>query len=109
MALLKGVIKEIAMIFIAAWLVLGSLAVPNKVADRVELAQVRLGYPVCFVVQDSSGLAIGLPDSPPFPYPLGFGSPWDNPARFLWGNFWLSLILVCAAVRLALYALNRYS
>ena len=66
MTLLKGVIKEASMIFIAIWLLVGSLFIPTTVDDRAELARVKLGYPVYFVVQDSSNLSIGMMDSPPF-------------------------------------------
>ena len=107
MVVLKGIVKEVAMLFVAIWLVLGSLAVPTQVADRTELAWVKLGLPVYFVVQDSSNLSIGMPDSPPFPYPISLGSPYNEQSYLIWNNFWLSVILVYAAVKLALYAINR--
>ena len=68
----KGIVKEVAMLFVATWLVLG-LAIPTKVDDRAELGRVKLGLPVYFVIQDSSNLSIGMPDSPPFPYPTKSG------------------------------------
>ena len=108
MVVLKGVVKEVSMLFVAVWLVLGSLAVPTQVDDRAELGQVKLGLPVYFVVQDSSNLSIGMPDSPPFPYPIHLGSPYNEQSYLIWNNFWLSVMLVYAAVRLSLYAINRY-
>ncbi len=48
------------------------------VDDRNELANVALGYPLRFLVQDSSNLAIGEPDSPSFPYPIGFEGPYNG-------------------------------
>ncbi len=43
MIVLKGIVKEVPMIFVATWLVLLSLLIPKKVDNRAELAQVELG------------------------------------------------------------------
>ncbi len=71
MVVLKGTVKEVAMLFVAVWLVLGSLAVPTQVDDRAELGQVKLRLLVYFIVQDSSSLyryagqpAVSLPCRP---------------------------------------------
>ena len=73
---------------------------PKKVDDRAELDNIKLGFPVHFVIQNSSSLAIGEPDSPWFPYRLGFISPWEYPARFLQNNFLLSVVMTYAITRL---------
>ena len=61
-----------------------SLEIPTVVENRAELSAVSLGYPLRFVIQDNSGLSIGVPDSPPFPYPVSLMNPLDNQTRVLW-------------------------
>lgn len=64
-------------------LLLFSLEIPVNVEDRTELGNMRLGYPLHFIVQDNTDLSIGEPDSPPFPYLVDAGNPLDNPTRVL--------------------------
>lgn len=86
------------LLFVSALLVMTSLFIPKRVDDRTELGNVKLGFPVHFVVQDSSGLAIGEPDSPSFPYRVRFI--WENSARFIQDNFLLSVVTTYTVIKL---------
>ena len=95
--------REFLLVFISILLVLFSLFIPKKVDNRAELANNKLGYPIHFIVQDSSDLSIGEPDSPPFPYRLGLISIWNYPNRFLRDNFLLSIIVTYVILYVLLY------
>ena len=85
-------------------LLLLSLEIPVSVEDRAELGSMRLGYPLHFVVQDNSRLSIGEPDSPAFPYPVGFMNPLNSQTRVLpfplLGNYLLAYGTLLALTRL---------
>ena len=86
--------RELFLISISVLLCLLSLFIPKKVDDRAELSNNKLGFPIHFVVQDSSGLSIGEPDSPPFPYRLGLISIWNYPTDFYEVTFCYLLLLL---------------
>ena len=79
----KHMLIVIAAFVVITVLLLFSLQIPVIVEDRAELANVRLGYPIHFVVQDNSRLSIGGPDSPPFPYPVKSMNPYSSETRVL--------------------------
>lgn len=101
MTVLSRVGGEVLLVLSSISLVVVSLLIPTKVDNRAELANIKLGYPIYFVVQDSSGLSIGEPDSPSFPYPVRFI--WENSARLLRNNFLLSIIITYTVLRFLRY------
>ncbi len=101
--MLRRVGSETLLILVSVLLVVVSLLILKKVDDRAELANIKLGFPIHFVIQNSSGLSIGEPDSPSFPYYLGLISLLEFPARFLWNNFLLSIVITYAVIRLLFY------
>lgn len=70
-------------------LVLASLTVPVSVANREELAHVKLGLPIPFVIQNMSSY-----DPPFFPWRFPFVSPWEHPPWVLWPQFFLNIAVV---------------
>ena len=94
--------REVLLVFGSVLLVLLSLFIPNRVDNRVELSENKLGFPVHFVVQDSSDLSIGELDSPPFPYHLGLISIWNYSNQFLRSNFLLSIVITYIVLHLLL-------
>lgn len=77
----RGALKITAALLVITMFLVGSLFIPTMVNSRAELANVPLGYPFRFVVQDNSRLSIGEPDSPPFPYPVRFMSFYHSQTR----------------------------
>ena len=77
------------------------------VENRADLSTMRLGYPLHFVVQDNSGLSIGEPDSPPFPYPVDVGNPLDNPTRVLIFSLLVNYLMVYGALFFLTRSLRR--
>lgn len=77
-----------------------SLFIPNTIHDNAELVDMRYGWPLPFIFQDSSRFQLGG-DGPPLPYPRALLSPWEIPTTFsvlpfggnmiLWGLFFGAL------------------
>ena len=107
MTLHKPSVKDNFLAFLAIIIVLSTLLIPREVVDREQLGRNRTGYPISFVVQDLSFFSIGETDSPPFPYSFPLMSIWDYPARFLWINFFASLLTVYLLLKLLAYGFGR--
>jgi hypothetical protein len=76
-------------------LVLVSTCVPMTAHSQSELAQVRLGLPFQFVLQDQGRL------SPPLPCQAGLASPWEFPTRILGAQLLLDVTVIFALLLLA--------
>lgn len=83
-----------AVFMLSGLLVLVSLLLPVTVSNRSEIAQVKFGLPLPFVVQDQSHY------DPPFPWQLDFNfNPWEpSPTRILWPQFLLDVAIVFGAI-----------
>ena len=92
--------RQLGLILGSLFLTFSSLLVPNRVDNRAELANNKLGYPIYFVIQDSSRLSIGEFDSSPFPYYLAYTSPWEHRDYWIWPNFLLSSGLIYVVLNL---------
>jgi hypothetical protein len=66
------------------------LFIPVTVTHPGQLRDLRFGTPMPFVQQDYS---LTPPDNW-FPHRLTVLSPWENPTRILWGNFFASVALI---------------
>lgn len=71
-------------------------------SSKIDLAQMRLGLPLPFVIQDQS-----LYD-PPFPWQFSFTfNPWEMPTRILLPQFLLDVALVFGVMSFALYVFSK--
>jgi hypothetical protein len=89
--------RHVLCVLLAIAVVLGSLAIPTKVASRDEQARVELGWPFSLVVQDNSRY-----DPPAYPVAYDFENPQNSPTRILWGRFIVSVLLATAILEVAL-------
>lgn len=71
-----------------------SVFLPVSIHNRAELAQVKLGAPIKFIVQDQSMWPVGYPDGPSFPIHQALLSPWESPLQIIWWRFFLSVGVV---------------
>jgi len=71
-----------------------SLLIPNTIYANAELRDVRYGWPVPFISQDSSGFPLGG-DGPPFPQARSIALPLENPTTILWVPFFLNIAVWC--------------
>ncbi|HJX38250.1 MAG TPA: hypothetical protein VJ714_06610 [Anaerolineae bacterium] len=69
-------------------LVLASAFLPLTVHRQSDLAQVRFGLPMQFLVQDQSRL------TPPLPYRTSLSSPWEFPTRVLAVQLLLNTVII---------------
>lgn len=81
-------------------LVLISVFVPVPVHTQADLAQVRLGLPLPFMIQDQTGY------TPPLPWQTHFYSPWENPTHILLPELLLSLAIIFVVISLLLNGLT---
>jgi len=81
-------------------LVLSSVFAPVPVHTQPHLAQVRLGLPLPFMIQNQTGY------TPPLPWQTQFYSPWENPTHILLLELLLSLAIVFVVISLLLYDLT---
>lgn len=69
-----------------------SLVTPRIIYDNTQLIDVRYGWPLEFISQDSSRFPLGG-DGPSLPYPRKFGSIWELPTDFLLTPFLLNILM----------------
>jgi len=81
-----------------------SVFLPVPIYNRAELAQVKLGAPFKFVIQNQSMWPIGYPDGPLFPIRQALLSPWESPMQIIWWRFFLNIVVVFFAL-LGIYTL----
>lgn len=79
------------------------LFIPVTFSNHSELAEVKLGLPFNFIVQDQSHY------DPPFPWTIRFLSIWENPTQILWPQFFLSFLIIFFAVFLVSRSLGLFS
>jgi len=80
----------VGMLLASLLLVLASAFLPFTVHRQSDLAQVRFGLPMQFVVQDQSRL------TPPLPYRTSLSSPWEFTTRILGVQFLVNIVIVFA-------------
>jgi len=76
----------VGMFLASLLLVMTSAFLPIIVHRQSDLAQVRFGLPMQFVVQDQSRL------TPPLPYRTCLSSPWESPTRVLGVQLLLNMV-----------------
>lgn len=101
------VLSTVAAFLVITVLLLFSLEIPVMVDDRAELAHVTLGYPLHFVVQDNTRLAIGEPDSLPFPYPVDLMNPLNSSTRALLAPLLFNYLILYGTLFLLTRALRH--
>ncbi len=82
-------------------LVLASVFLPVSVATGSDLAQVGLGAPLPFVLQDQTIY------DPPLPWRVRFYSPLEVPTWVLWPQFLPDVALVFGVIIFALHIFRR--
>lgn len=97
-----------AIVLLALSCVLTSLSVflPVTVHNRTELQQLKLGFPLGYLVQDQSWLPIGSPEGPSFPIRRTLISPWENPIKMIWWRFFLNVATIFIAINLIYFAIK---
>ena len=81
-----------------------SVFLPVSIHNRTELAQVKLGAPFKFIIQNQSMWPVGYPDGPSFPIHQALLSPWESPIQIIWWRFLLNIVVVFFAL-LGIYIL----
>jgi hypothetical protein len=81
-----------AALLLSGTLVLGSLFLPVRVETHQDLQQVRLGWPLAFVIQDQSKY------EPPLPWWVRFYSPLEVPTWVLLPQLALNVPLVFGGI-----------
>ncbi len=77
--------KIVIIAILSVAIIIATLFIPKKVRSQDEMDALVLGYPFSFYVQDFSRFTPLV-----FPQKFNFGSPWEDPAKILWGQFFLS-------------------
>ncbi len=97
-----------AIVLLALSCVLTSLSVflPVTVHNRTELQQLKLGFPLGYLVQDQSWLPIGSPEGPSFPIRRTLISPWENPIKMIWWRFFLNVATIFITINLIYFAIK---
>ncbi len=72
-----------------------------RVENKVDLENVRLGFPFAFMIQDQTRY------DPPFPYRVSFYSPWENPTSVDGVALLASIALMSGVVLIPAYAISR--
>lgn len=94
----------LAAIMLSGLLVLESVFTPAIVSSRSELAQVKLGAPLPFVVQDHSRYDPSLYD-PSLPWRVSFDSSLGVPTWIFWPQLLLDVALVSGAFVVVLHVI----
>lgn len=91
---MKKLIKNIPLLLIAFIILLATLSIPKTVYNKTEMKELKLGYPLAFVIQDFTKW------DPPFPYKFNFGLPQEHPTQILWFNVLISYLIIFAITKL---------
>jgi hypothetical protein len=86
----------IALMILSLILVLTSVYLPVPVYSQTELAQVNLGLPLPFLIQNQEYYP------PSFPWQTSIRSVWENPIQVLWPQFFLNIVFVFGLLSLVL-------
>ena len=89
-----------ALLALSIVLVSLSIFLPVTVHNRTELQQIKLGFPIHFIVQSQIGLPFGFPDAPPFPVCQAVLSPWEYALQVIWWGFFLDIAIIFSALNL---------
>ncbi len=85
---------NVAILILSVVLVLASVFLPVTVYRQTDLLQVRLGWPITFVIQDQGAYPL------PFPAQTRLYSVWENPISVLWLQFFFDIAIVFSGVSL---------
>jgi hypothetical protein len=93
--------------------VLASVLFPVPIYSEADLVQVKIGWPLGFVVQDQSRYAFILKEplgyKPPLLWQTHLYSVWENQTQILWLQFFLDIAIVFAAIILGLNLIKAIS
>ncbi len=87
---------SIAIVISSVMLVLTSVYLPVTVYSQVQLAAIKLGLLLPFVVQTQ------YINPPSFPWQTSIRSIWENPTQVLWPQFFLNVTIVFGGLSLVL-------
>jgi hypothetical protein len=76
---------------------------PITVYSKTDLFEVKIGWPLAFVVQDQRTYP------PPFPSQTHLYSVWENQTQILWLQFFLDIAIVFGAIILGLNLIKAIS
>ncbi|MBW4637783.1 MAG: hypothetical protein KME05_06030 [Gloeocapsa sp. UFS-A4-WI-NPMV-4B04] len=85
---------SIAIVISSVLLVLTSIYLPVTIYSQAQLAEVKLGLVLPFVVQTQ------YINPPLFPWQTSIRSIWENPTQVLWPQFFLDVLIVFGGVSL---------
>ena len=91
----------LVILMLSGLLVLASVFLPVSVSSRSGLAQVELGAPLPFMLQDQTIY------DPPLPWRVRFYSPLEVPTWILWPQFLLDVALVFGVITFASHIFRR--
>lgn len=98
----KNQLKRLILLFISAILVLESSIIPIKTMNREELSYLKYGFPLHFIYQDQSHLNIDK-----FPCYIQLSSPLENPTKFNFLNFIISVLIIWILLTSDIYLCNN--
>lgn len=93
----------VVVLILSVLFVLASVTFPITVYSKADLFEVKIGWPLAFIVQEQGGYG------PYFPWQTRFYSVWENPTQVLWLQFLLNIAIVFGAIILALNLVKAIS
>lgn len=91
------------MLAVSTALVSLSVFLPVTVHNRTELQNVKLGFPLSFIIQSQVGLPYGWYDAPPFPVRQALLSPWEHPLQVIWWRYILDIAMMFIALNVVYF------
>lgn len=98
-----AVYMYVVVLILSVLFVLASVFFPITVYSKTDLFEIKIGWPLAFVVQDQRTYP------PPFPSQTHLYSVWENPTQILWLQFFLDIAIVFGAIILVLNLVNAIS
>lgn len=103
----------ILVLVLSVLFVLASVSFPVSIYSEADLVQVKIGWPLGFVVQDQSGYAFMLKEplgyKPPLLWQTHLYSVWENTTQILWLQFFLDIAIVFGAIILVINLAKKIS
>lgn len=101
MANKQKLIYIIDVFIISLFFLFSTFLLPLNVSTRAELAEIKLGWPFKFIIQDQTAYDVSLPAA------THFSSPWENPTSILWPQFFLSFTAVFLVLLFILFLIVK--
>lgn len=96
----------VVVLILSVLFVLASVSFPIPIYSEADLVQVKIGWPLGFIVQDQSRYGFILKEplgyQPPLLWQTHLYSIWENTTQVLWLQFLLNIAIVFGAIILVL-------